>query len=492
VTDVTLFTLDHTYEQVCFLMASAELNSEHILGKTILALAAANPAVEAPLAQPEEFEAVSGRGLRCKVRGTAVAIGNRAWMLQQGVAISDAAEACLVQFESGGHIALCVALNGQLSAVVAMADVPKPESESCVRHLGRMGISVYMCSGDNSRTCLSMAAQVGIPPERVVSESLPSDKYNLIKRLQSEGHVVAMIGDGINDSPALAAADLGISVGAGTDIAMEAASIVLVRSDLRDVLVALDLSRATLRRIRLNFVWALGYNLIGLPIAAGVFYPAIQVRLPPEVAALAMAMSSVSVIASSLLLKRYKKPVIKKDRSSRDRSSSVDSRADVGPASAAGLTSGEVEVEMATVVGAAPRVLLHNEASTAAERLRLTSGLSSSLLPRTSDDAEREALTEHTEDGRGSSGEEEHEPCCPCGCECGLRSRASRSARGSKSALQEIGATEALGGGVVSRVKGAKSCCSSPPLVQVHLSASATQAKSGCKCACSTCECKHD
>lgn len=484
-TDVTLFTLDYTYEQLCFLMASAELNSEHILGKTIVALAAANPAVETPLAQPEEFEAVSGRGLRCKVRGTTVAIGNRAWMLQQSVVLSDAAESCLVQFESGGHIALCVSLNGQLSAVVAMADIPKAESESCVRHLGRMGISVFMCSGDNSRTCLSMAAQVGIPPERVISESLPSDKYNLIKRLQSEGHVVAMIGDGINDSPALAAADLGISVGAGTDIAMEAASIVLVRSDLRDVLVALDLSRATLRRIRLNFVWALGYNLIGLPIAAGVFYPAIQVRLPPEVAALAMAMSSVSVIASSLLLKRYKKPVIKKDRSSRDRNSSVDDLAVVGQTTA-GLSSREVDVEMATVVSAAPRVLLHNEASTAAERLRLTSGLSSSLLPRTSDDGERE----QTEDGRVSSGEEEHEPCCPCGCECGLRLRASRSARTSKSALQDTDTTEVLGGAVASRVKGAKSCCA-PPSVQVHLSAGATQAAKS-KCACNSCDCKHD
>jgi hypothetical protein len=144
-----------------------------------------------------------------------------------------------------------------------------------------------------------------------MAETLPQGKYDLVMKLQSEGHTVGMIGDGINDSPALAQADLGVSLGAGTDIAMEAASIVLVKNDLRHLIVALDLSRVTFRRICLNFVWAMGYNILGIPIAAGVIFPLMRVRLPPELAALAMALSSVSVVISSLLLRRYKKPVVK-------------------------------------------------------------------------------------------------------------------------------------------------------------------------------------
>lgn len=166
-----------------------------------------------------------------------------------------------------------------------------------------------MCTGDNSRTATVVAKQLGI--KHVMAETLPQGKYDLVVRLQSEGHVVGMIGDGINDSPALAQADLGVSLGAGTDIAMEAASIVLVQNDLRHLIVAIDLSRVTFRRICLNFVWAMGYNVLGIPIAAGVLFPVMRVRLPPELAALAMALSSVSVVVSSLLLRSYKKPVVK-------------------------------------------------------------------------------------------------------------------------------------------------------------------------------------
>ena len=174
-----------------------------------------------------------------------------------------------------------------------------------------MKIRVIMCTGDNRRTAQVVAKELGISVENTVAEALPSTKHDLVRKLQSEGHVVAMIGDGINDSPALAAADLGVSVGTGTDIAMEAADVVLMKNDLRDVITALDLSRTTFNRIRLNFVWALGYNTLGIPIAAGVFFPLVKVRLPPELAAFAMAMSSVSVIMSSLALKLYRKPVVK-------------------------------------------------------------------------------------------------------------------------------------------------------------------------------------
>ena len=492
VTDVTLFTLDYTYDQLCFLMASAELNSEHVLGKTIVALAAATPTVESPLAQPSEFEAVSGRGLRCRVRQTPVVIGNRAWMLEQGISVSDAAEECLVEFESQGRIALCVAIGGQFAAVVAMADTPKPEAAAVIRHLGVMGVKVFMCTGDGRRTALSVAKQIGIPEDRVVSQALPCDKYDLVKKLQAEGHVVGAIGDGINDAPMLAATDLAMSVGAGTDVAMEAADIVLVKSDLRDVLLALDLSRATMRRIRLNFVWALGYNVIGLPIAAGVFYPAVQMRLPPELAALAMALSSVSVIMSSLLLKRYKKPVIKREKEKKG-----------VRAAAAALSVATSEVELAAIPASSstdapsPRVLLHKEASTAAERRGLLIGSASSAsIPR-------ESVDLGGDEPASAASDSDHDEYCPCGCDCTVRARANRMQAAALLSADRTVETEPLtqASRENSRRGKVKSCCGPPAMgpVQVHLSASVVAKEKpksildqvGCVCVCQGCGCKN-
>ena len=172
--------------------------------------------------------------------------------------------------------------------------------------LRKMGVEVHMLTGDNWRTARALGGRLGI--SNIEAEVLPAGKADVVRQLQQCGKVVAMVGDGINDSPALAAADLGVAIGSGTDVAVEAAGYVLMRSDLEDVLAALDLSRKTFRRIRLNFVWAMGYNVIMIPVAAGVLYPATQIAMPPWLAGAAMAMSSVSVVCSSLLLQYYKRP----------------------------------------------------------------------------------------------------------------------------------------------------------------------------------------
>merc|ERR1712176_950901 len=191
---------------------------------------------------------------------------------------------------------------------IAVADTVKENSLKAIQKLHDMGIEVAMITGDNKRTAEAIAKQVGI--DRVLSEVLPEDKASEVKKLQDEGRKVAMVGDGINDAPALAQADVGIAIGTGTEIAAEAADVVLMQGHVKDVCAAIDLSRIIFRRIRINYLWALLYNSLGIPIAAGVFYPIVQVRLPPELAALAMALSSISVVLSSLALKLYKVPKI--------------------------------------------------------------------------------------------------------------------------------------------------------------------------------------
>ena len=299
--------------QLAHWLGAAEKDSEHVLAKACVAFAREHSAV--PLVSPLDFSAVTARGLQCTAEGHRVHIGNRSWMIDNNIIVSPLADDTLASFELQAQTGLCFSVDNELVAVLGLSDRAKPEAASIVAHLQRMKIRVIMCTGDNRRTAQVVAQELGISAENTVAEALPSTKHDLIRRLQGEGHVVAMIGDGINDSPALAAADLGLSVGTGTDIAMEAADVVLMKNDLRDVITALDLSRTTFNRIRLNFVWALGYNTLGIPIAAGVFFPLVKVRLPPELAAFAMAMSSVSVILSSLALKLYKKPVVKNFKS---------------------------------------------------------------------------------------------------------------------------------------------------------------------------------
>lgn len=280
--------------------ASAEKGSEHPLGQAIVH-GAEDAGLE--LLSVENFESLTGRGIEAKINGRTVLAGNRKLMNEQGISLA-ALEDASDRLAGEGKTPMYVALDGKLSGIVAVADIVKQSSQAAIESLHKMGIEVAMITGDNKKTAAAIAKQVGI--DRVLAEVLPQDKSNEVKKLQAEGRKVAMVGDGINDAPALAQADIGIAIGSGTDVAMESADIVLMRSDLMDVPTAIQLSKKTIRNIKQNLFWAFGYNVIGIPIAAGVLYLFGGPLLNPIFAAAAMSLSSVSVLTNALRLKRFK------------------------------------------------------------------------------------------------------------------------------------------------------------------------------------------
>lgn len=278
------------------LTASAEQHSEHPLAAAIVREAKAR---SVRLVEPMEFGAVVGHGVEASVDGKRLLIGKAALLEQGGIAITLAEKAA--ELAALGRTPMFVAIDGREAGIVAVADTIRPESKEAIETMHGLGLRVVMMTGDNSLTAEAVASQVGV--DQVFAEVLPKDKADKVKALQAEGHIVGMVGDGINDAPALAQADVGLAVGTGTDVAMESADITLMRGDLRAVPQAIALSHATMRTIRQNLFWAFIYNVIGIPVAAGVLFPITGWLLSPIIASAAMAFSSVSVVLNSLRLR---------------------------------------------------------------------------------------------------------------------------------------------------------------------------------------------
>lgn len=286
------------------LLASVERSSEHPLAQAVVDYAHERGL---ELADPTDFEAVPGFGLRAQVDGHAVLVGNRALMRDHQIALNGLGEQAAA-LEGAGRTVIYAAIDGEAAGVIAIADAIRPTSRPAVEELRKLGVEVAMLTGDNRATAGRIARELGI--ETIFAEVLPGQKADVVKQLQQQGKLVAMVGDGVNDAPALAQADVGIAIGAGTDVAMETADIVLIKSDPFDVIGAIALSRATVRKMRQNLFWAAGYNAIAFPIAAGLLYPSFGLLLRPEIAALSMSGSSILVAINALLLKRTRLPGI--------------------------------------------------------------------------------------------------------------------------------------------------------------------------------------
>ncbi|SFM79471.1 heavy metal translocating P-type ATPase [Methanolobus profundi] len=297
-TDI-MITSGHSEDEVLAIAASAEKGSEHPLGEAIVKAAEEK---ELDIKSVEHFNSIAGHGVEATLDDNRILLGTRKLMEDNDVDISSI-NADMERLEYEGKTAMIVTMNGQTIGLVAVADTLKENSKEAVEKLHNMDIEVVMITGDNRRTADAIASQLGI--KRVLSQVLPGDKASEIKKLQEEGRIVAMVGDGINDAPALTQSDIGIAMGAGTDVAMESAQIVLIKNDLRDVLASIRLSRMTMNKIKQNLFWAFGYNSLGIPLAAGILYPFItKIVISPELAAAFMAMSSISVTTNSLLMKR--------------------------------------------------------------------------------------------------------------------------------------------------------------------------------------------
>ncbi|MDP3066935.1 MAG: heavy metal translocating P-type ATPase, partial [Methanobacteriaceae archaeon] len=282
------------------LAASVEKNSQHPLGKAIVFKAMDN---DMALEDSEKFDTYRGKGVSAIIKGKKVLIGTRRLFQSYEVEISDLDEEKISKVEADGKTAVLVAVNNMFSGIIGVADTLKDSASPAIAELKKMGIKVAMITGDNQQTARTIARQVGI--EKVLAEVLPPDKAAEVKRLQDEGEKVAFVGDGINDAPALAQADVGIAIGSGTDVAIESGEIVLIKDNLLDAVAGVQLSRKVMGRIKLNLFWAFAYNVILIPVAAGLLYPPFGITFRPEYAGLAMALSSVTIVTLSLLLKGY-------------------------------------------------------------------------------------------------------------------------------------------------------------------------------------------
>jgi Cu+-exporting ATPase len=303
VTDVFVHSEGHRDgNEVLRLAASAERGSEHPLGQAIVDEADAR---ELELTEPDEFEAVAGRGIRAQVEGREVLVGKPTWLENTGISLG-ALLPHMQRLQAEAKTVIGVAIDGNAVGIIGIADTLKEGSNDAVKQMRQLGLDVVVLTGDNRRTAEAIAQSLGI--DRVIAEVLPADKAAQVKQLQEQGRLVAMVGDGINDAPALAQADVGIALGTGTDVAMETADVTLMRGDLRTVPQALALSRSTMRTIKQNLFWAFFYNVILIPVAAGALYPvswvpAILRQLHPVLAAFAMAFSSITVVSNSLRLR---------------------------------------------------------------------------------------------------------------------------------------------------------------------------------------------
>lgn len=292
-----------TEEELLCVAASAEKPSEHPLAHAIVEESQAR---HIPLCPVSGFRSVPGGGIQATLSGEAVLAGNAGYLAQNGVSLA-AMEADAHRLAEDGKTPLFFAESGHLLGCIAVADVVKPDSTKAIAALRRMGRRVVLLTGDNQRTANAIARQIGV--DQVIAQVLPQDKAKCVAQLQQQGQRVAMVGDGVNDAPALAQADVGLAIGAGTDIAIESADVVLMKISLLDIPAAMDLSRAVLRNIKQNLFWAFFYNSIGIPVAAGVLYPALHLTLNPMLAAAAMSLSSVCVVSNALRLRGWKPPV---------------------------------------------------------------------------------------------------------------------------------------------------------------------------------------
>ncbi|MDD2752067.1 MAG: heavy metal translocating P-type ATPase [Candidatus Omnitrophica bacterium] len=283
--------------------AIAEKRSEHPLAEAVISYTKKNN-LEIP--DPDVFNSLTGKGVIARFQEQIILLGNRKLFSDRQIDIS-LAEKKMYALEQEGKTVMLVGLQNEIIGMIALADTLKEFSQATVKEIKKMGKWVMMISGDNRTTVQAIAGQLGI--HKILAEVLPEDKVHQIQHLQSEGIRVAMVGDGINDAPALAQADIGVAIGAGTDIAIESGDIVLIKDDLRDVVVAMDLSRYAMKKIKQNLFWAFVYNIIGIPIAAGLLFPITGFLLNPVIAGIAMAFSSLSVVSNSLLMRRYKRPV---------------------------------------------------------------------------------------------------------------------------------------------------------------------------------------